>query len=75
MTPSLKKSKIVYNTYMTILVSKKKAQEHLQEIRHPHKNGIRFRKRKQEEKEAEKYAKEDLQRMKEEKHAPTGEVY
>lgn len=59
---------------MTTLTNKKKAQEHLQEIRNPHKNGIRYRKRIQEEREATKYAKEDIQRLKEASDAPTGEI-
>jgi hypothetical protein len=41
----------------------KQAQEHLQEVRHPHKEGIHYRKRKQEELEAEKQLKEELKRL------------
>lgn len=44
----------------------KKGEEHLQEIRNPHKEGIRYRKFKQEEREADKYLKEELSRMEEE---------
>jgi hypothetical protein len=55
---------------MTILLSNKKFQEHLQEIRNPVKNSIRYLKRKQEEAEADKLLKEELKRM-EELNAPS----
>lgn len=47
---------------MTTSTSKKR-QEHLQEVRHPHKEGIHYRKRKQEELEAEKQLKEELKQL------------
>lgn len=73
--PFLRRLKNAYNTSMTILASKKEAQEHLQEVRHPHKDSIRYRKRKQEEKEAEKAAKEDLRLLKESGNAPIQKIY
>lgn len=45
---------------MTTSVSKKRAQEHLQEVRNPQKNSIKYRKRIQDEKENIKYARECL---------------
>lgn len=55
---------------MTILVTNKRLQEHLQEIRNPVKDSIRYRKRKQEEAEADKLLKDELKRM-EEQNAPS----
>jgi hypothetical protein len=52
--------------FMTILTTNKKAQEHLQEIRNPRKDSIRYRKRIQEEKLADKTAKDELSRLGEE---------
>lgn len=60
---------------MITLATKKQLQEHLQDIRHPNKNGIRYRKRIQEEKEAEKAAKEDLYKLKEGDDAPIQKIY
>ena len=48
---------------MITLANSKKKQEHLQEVRHPHKDSIKYRKRKQEEQEVEKQLKEELQKL------------
>jgi hypothetical protein len=41
----------------------KQKQEHLQEVRHPRKDSIKYRKRKQEEQEVEQQLKEELQKL------------
>jgi hypothetical protein len=48
---------------MTTSKNNKKPQDLLQEVRHPHKEGIHYRKRKQEELEAEEQLKEELKRL------------
>lgn len=60
---------------MIILANKKKAQEHLQEIRNPKKDKIRYRVRKQQEHEADRMAKEDLLELQELKNATIKKVY
>lgn len=59
---------------MTISATSKERQEHSQEIRNPRKNSIRYRKRKLEEKLADKAAKDDLESLKD-SNASTKQVY
>lgn len=55
-------------------VSKKNADEHLQDVRHKNHNSIRYRKRMQEEHEIEEYLKQELQRLSEEEDDSLPEV-
>lgn len=73
-TLSLIRSRNDSSISMTISATSKQTQEHLQEIRNPRKNGIRFRKRKQEEKEAEKAALDDLKQLEEPPHASIKQI-
>ena len=45
-------------------VNKKQLDEHLQDIRNKHKDKVQYRKRVQDEQEAEKYLKEELAKLK-----------
>jgi len=52
---------------MIISLSNKK-RDHLQEIRNPIKDNIHYRKRKQDEREADKYLQTEVDKIREEEH-------